>query len=953
MSIADWQRLQAIPQFSITPWHWDIALKKEVFQYAIFVILIYFNPSMIQRFYMASSVRQAVKIFNAIWISWVALAIIFLSIAVVLHLGNHPIQSNQNVLQYILDQAYFPGMQAMLITTSIALLMSSADSELHIASVLFTNDLWPMITHVVKSRISPMTVTRMAAIVVGIISLMVALYTSANSVEQLLITAACLYAPIHILLLFTGWGFRPHAITALGTIAIHACITIYLIFQGSLLSKHFFVLICSSIVTLLLTHYFLPRFPNTGWIGIKDRSDWDRQNQAIQRWWRERLQQLQAPFTPVYRKNLFPKEVSTFILFGIYVIISTIIAIFFIQKVYFFPYVYGYMAIMAIGTIVVLYPALHGYRPGGHPILHWIWLIVLFLVLFVFNIQMAKLGHFSPMVCALWVANLALAVVLLSLDLSIMMLGIAIILHKAIPPFIPGGVNLLWSGCTLFSLELVLAAMLTTAAVVGFGVYRHLRNKSVAKLKVMELTRAYEHRISLEAIYNQANWSRLDAVHNSNLLCTIGKKLHETLLHAFTNSQAKVKEETDFLIKKIDKLSNLLLFSAREERSIKLNKKAIQYAAIEQNILTANQHILALGEPVALLLHNETAVRDILVDPELFECFLTLNLWEVSKSKQNRDHVVTLTIADTLLQYDYAENVSIEQSPLTLPALVFVFSTDMIRQKLASLYIIAQTTTPLPTSQEQFYQIESRQMVEAHGGYTAIIENEVSLTCLYVLPINGQQVMQFKNYDSADLVSNKLAETAESIAQEKALVTGLTKATTLTEETIVQTIDFIKKAHGLVLRQSGAPYYTHPMAVAEILLTVTQDPVTILAGLLHDVIEDTPVTLHQIEVRYGEAVATIVAQVTHYNTNGYRWKLEDSEVKDRLAQCNDIRVVQVKLADRLHNVRTLYARKPRDQRRVAQETLTFYIPWGERSKGPKPWLEEMKQICNEILKSPE
>ncbi|MDD9139540.1 MAG: HD domain-containing protein [Candidatus Cardinium sp.] len=114
--------------------------------------------------------------------------------------------------------------------------------------------------------------------------------------------------------------------------------------------------------------------------------------------------------------------------------------------------------------------------------------------------------------------------------------------------------------------------------------------------------------------------------------------------------------------------------------------------------------------------------------------------------------------------------------------------------------------------------------------------------------------------------------------------------------------------------------------------------------------EDTPVTLNQVELMYGAEVATLVDQVTHYNTNGYPWKLDKEEKKNKLNQCDDVRVVQIKLADRLHNnMRTLSIRKWKDQQRIAQETLLFYVPWGEKHNITKEWITEIKQICEKIL----
>ncbi|AWN81595.1 GTP pyrophosphokinase [Candidatus Cardinium hertigii] len=140
------------------------------------------------------------------------------------------------------------------------------------------------------------------------------------------------------------------------------------------------------------------------------------------------------------------------------------------------------------------------------------------------------------------------------------------------------------------------------------------------------------------------------------------------------------------------------------------------------------------------------------------------------------------------------------------------------------------------------------------------------------------------------------------------------------------------------------------MEVAKLLLEATQDPDTILAGLLHDIVEDTSVTLPQIELMYGNEVTSIVDKITHYNTNGYPWKWDNAAAQNILDACSDILVIQVKLADRLHNMRTLFARKPSDQQRIAQETLAFYIPWGTKHHVPQQWLTEMQQICEKILK---
>ncbi len=146
--------------------------------------------------------------------------------------------------------------------------------------------------------------------------------------------------------------------------------------------------------------------------------------------------------------------------------------------------------------------------------------------------------------------------------------------------------------------------------------------------------------------------------------------------------------------------------------------------------------------------------------------------------------------------------------------------------------------------------------------------------------------------------------------------------------------DFARQHHGEQLRASGDPYYSHPVAVADLLVDAKLDEVTIMAGLLHDVVEDTPVTLREISERFGDDVADLVNGVTKLTRLEYRSeesKQAENFQKFILATVNDIRVLMVKLADRLHNMRTLHHLKSQDKRlRIARETMEIYAPLARR-----------------------
>jgi GTP pyrophosphokinase len=145
--------------------------------------------------------------------------------------------------------------------------------------------------------------------------------------------------------------------------------------------------------------------------------------------------------------------------------------------------------------------------------------------------------------------------------------------------------------------------------------------------------------------------------------------------------------------------------------------------------------------------------------------------------------------------------------------------------------------------------------------------------------------------------------------------------------------DLAMQAHAEQKRFSGEPYIVHPVAVTRILADLELDLETLVAGLLHDVVEDTKIPLTRIKADFGSEVAALVDGVTKLNRLEFRSK-EEQQVENLrkmfLAMAKDIRVIMIKLADRLHNLRTLKHQQPEKQREIATETLEIFTPLAHR-----------------------
>ena len=159
------------------------------------------------------------------------------------------------------------------------------------------------------------------------------------------------------------------------------------------------------------------------------------------------------------------------------------------------------------------------------------------------------------------------------------------------------------------------------------------------------------------------------------------------------------------------------------------------------------------------------------------------------------------------------------------------------------------------------------------------------------------------------------------------------------------------RAHRGQTRKNGEPYIMHPLEVAQIVARLHLDPASVCAGFLHDTVEDTEVTVEEVALHFGEDIAQLVESLTKLNKINFQNQEEAQAANFRkmlLAMSKDLRVILIKLSDRLHNMRTLGNLREEKQRRIAQETLDIYAPLASRLG--LYWLKvEMEDLCFKYL----
>ncbi len=315
-------------------------------------------------------------------------------------------------------------------------------------------------------------------------------------------------------------------------------------------------------------------------------------------------------------------------------------------------------------------------------------------------------------------------------------------------------------------------------------------------------------------------------------------------------------------------------------------------------------------------------------------------------------HRIQLAIEDTQLGYHLS---SIKGYTKKVDALRLGITTADALPRLQPVYMgdVAARSVP-PDSPSDLPRVENERIVDAHYGVTEYYEPEDGFTIVYVIPLGVRDIrpksMDLKEMEIAP--QEVLVDYAGAAGLEEALkeqIKDKTKGVSIAK--VEKAIGLIKKYHASKKRKSGEPFYFHPIIVTQILLDFTQDEdeEAILAALLHDIVEDTPMSLPQIEAMFGSEVARLVNGVTKLDKGSRRLSLSAYENIKKLIDQKDERVLKIKLADRIHNMRTIGGHaKYEKQKQISEESLQFFIPLAKQLGLPQA-VEELQSLVFDVL----
>ena len=853
----------------------------------------------------------------------------------------YPTIQAKDVIPHIVHELLPTGIKGLAISGLLAVVMSTADSYLHAAGLLLAHDVIKPLRDRVGLPINELRWARFGTLLIGIIAIAVAL--RAENLLRLSFTALSFTGPLLLVPLIAGIiGVKTSSRSFY--VAMSVTLITFLTAMVMLPTSHRHLVVLISILANGAS-FFIAHFIENGGLMMAQRTI--------------RKKPMRRPVeTPIFSANRLLRYSqqkvaqygAPYALFGTFCCISYTLPYF--MWTYQPPQQYTLMitiriiAAVACGLLIV-----HEKWPlTWKPYLPTFWHLTLLYCLPFMNTIMLLLtqGSFE------WVINTTMVIIFLVLVvdwetfIGLCVLGIS--LGVLCYGYIVGNYRIYLA----FEARYLMVYQVVFATLIGL-LFGRRKQKQLESLMSQSAQLAMDH----EEIQNELFEATEEKFRFMHFLKKAGIEQLGSLGHMSKELLSKSKQGVhNAFTAPLQQLTDQLVPMA-------LNMDRFVHRTTEFLRLT-DVRVLPIGELTASLVQmylgqNHKPEVKVLTQKESIQC-------DVRRiRKMIRNSAIVLRIA--------TENaapwlVAIEDTQLGYPirtlgshrvqrvdALRFVFTNAPEFPKREALYIahVDEVDTMRPMIPTDMPLLANERIVKAHYGYSNTMTRGEVLTLIYVLPTRLREVRS-EDMDALQMLGGAEWPRADDTfpgAQEKeqALLHAVKEKTNIDLSLVNKAIDLIKDYHGPMMRKSGEPFYLHPIAVAAIVLSYNTEEATVLGALLHDTVEDTPLTLEQIELLFNKEVRDIVSGVTHMESNKntiHKVLLSHPENMHRLWETADPRVLYVKLADRLHNMRTIAVESQESQRRTAEETLLFFVPIA-KYLGTETLAKELKERCFSIL----
>lgn len=915
-------------------------------------------PELFQRMAMAKDIRQ-IKQVMTYTVCIFLLLICFMAWIAILLLADNPELEPSALVQYMIDKHTYVGLKGFLGIGIIALAMSSADSLLNSSSVLVANDILPPLG--LTKEASVKSASR-ATFALGFLAIL--LTFSIQNILEIIYLTANFYMPIvTVPMLLTIFGFKTtKRVIYIGIVAGAVVTLLFSIYSKSI--DAFFPGMFTNLIFLLGSHYLLRE--RGGWIKRK-RKDVEQvfPNDTVWKKGKRSVDQLHKFKLLPYIKENLPNRPYYFPLLGLYLIIASYFSLYSvphaIQAQHLWLYRFIQYAILYIVPSLVLFP-LWPTRLRETRFLAWLFPGLLVFPFFFLGFNIVLLSGFAPVSTMVFMLHIIVPVMLSSYMLVLTSAAIGVSAAAIFFKIFVGTITPLSEVLTIH-FQVGYALLFFITALIALLRFKHANQSLRGQTK--QLTELNESNLKelLKAVKVEERFAKSLDVEGVQELQNTARRANQavSVLRALIEGMPLLPEYKPLLKEVQERLVTTAQYLKQASH------RATTYMQLQPSTMTVkeliNKSLMQLHfddlveEPNIIVrfvdgIEHRKVQADAAKVKDLFFNAITYVLRELSDKKRR----VLISLDETHLGYNLN---SVEGHMQEVPAIRIIITTLAHLPVKLERYVsnMENSIFEIPITESVLHLFLAQKILHAHYGFMSVGDmGHDQISQIYIIPQQMRDIrpkeMDFSEIDP-DTTLAASDETYPGAKEKEEEFLACLQLTTPEELALVhKAIRVIKKYHGPVKRKSGEPFYLHPITVAQIVTDFTQDADVVIAALLHDMVEDTAVTLSLIKLMFTDRIGNLVDRVTHLDNLGnvvYRLHLKDHENLNQLLDAEDKGALYVKLADRMHNMRTIHFHSSLDkQKAIAGETLSFFVPLA-KYLGLDAVAEELQTMSTKVI----